>query len=503
MDDRQEVTSQQLSALITTLPDPLIIVELSTAAIVDWNDQAQTFFATAELPRLSDYSPPSWGAQRLTEELAAAADKHAPLEWYDSDWRGGGWIRLDPCLRLDDERALFRVRDITQSKRDSHRRNRLRNGLERAERFDAAERIAGAVAHDFNNLLAIILNNAELLADSLELDGVASEDLAQIRQAASDASQISQKLLLFGRRDLEKPLFVDAAPTLREIVDEMADEHGRQIDGDFGDQTVFVWVHEGQWREAVQAIVRNALEVTDPDGDVTLQLSVVEIPHGNVHNLAVGEYVRIECSDDGPGMSTPVASRALEPFFTTKSKLGSGLGLSIAYRIATSFGGQIEIETMEGTGTTVTMLLPKHDERGEEIADSELGDERSEDISGATILVVEDEPGVLRAVQRILTAHGFHLLTATNGAEALEVFEGHDGTIELLLTDVVMPGMSGVQLAKKLMRRDESVRVLYMSGYTESALSLDQLVAGKTDLILKPFTATDLLEVIGSHLSQK
>ncbi len=159
------------------------------------------------------------------------------------------------------------------------------------------------------------------------------------------------------------------------------------------------------------------------------------------------------------------------------------------------------VPSSPGVGVSAN-LLPNDDDSEQPPVDIQKRDDQDAAVESPTILVVEDEPGVLRAVRRILSAHGYNLLTAQSGDEALEVVAAHEGAIDLLLTDVVMPGMSGVQLAKKVMRHLSDVRVLYMSGYTESALSLDQLVAGKTDLILKPFTASDLLEVIEFHLGR-
>lgn len=493
-----------VATLFSALSEPYLVVDLERVEVVFANAPARDYLVgdADQGFGLEELFPPEWDDERRRNELSESGETMSPVEWYTAMIGGGRWLRLEPALGLPRSRYAFRLRDVTEARDAADRRQRQRATRERDERFETAGRIAGALAHKFNNLLAVVLNNADLIAESDTLDDQGRDDLAQIRGAAAEAAALSRRLLLFGRSDLSKPAFIDVRSGLHELTDRISQNDSRHIEVRFeGEPGATIWAHPGQWEVAMTAIIDNALEASRHDDKVVVRVSDVDLPVGNVHNLPAGEYVGIEVEDDGDGMKVGVADRALEPFYSTKGDLGVGLGLSIAYKIATSFGGHVGIETMLGSGTTITMLLPRHTDPESE-PDDDPRDATDVDVTGSTILVVEDEPGVLRAVQRILVAHGFNLLTATNGEEALKVFEEYEDAIDLLLTDVVMPGMSGVQLAKKVMRRDESIRVLYMSGYTESALSLDQLVAGKSDLILKPFTASDLLEVIEDHLSQ-
>jgi signal transduction histidine kinase/CheY-like chemotaxis protein len=470
-----------------------MVVSLSDGSISAKNDAAGDILGPAE--HLSELAVE--GAAQLLDRFRRAAQECKQIELLGADQT---CLRCPPVVELD-RLVLVRLADVTLETAALKRHQKLKSTLARAERFDAVGRMAGVLAHEFNNLLAVILNHSELLAEDAKLTGESREDILQIREAALEGADFTKRLLMFGRNDLAKPAFVPVLQSVQSVVARFNASQETDVSTHVEiDAAATVWVHPGHWEESLRHLMANAIEAGGTHSPQVRVRSVILEPE-NASGLAGGQYVKVTVTDDGRGMSTDIASRAVEPFFTTKSRLGSGLGLSLAYSVATSFGGEIAIDTEDGEGTSVTMFLPEHVDAPETTPAETSETATTERADVSTILVVEDEPGVLRAVQRILSAHGYELLVASSGAEALEVIEQYEGTIDLLLTDVVMPGMSGVQLAKRVLRKRSDIRILYMSGYTESALSLDQLVAGKTDLILKPFTATDLLEVIDLHLA--
>jgi signal transduction histidine kinase len=482
-------TVEAWSALVGRLGECHVVVSLDDGRIVAANAPCRGL--------LLDVTGAEAVDQNLLERIRNSADQLESFGFRSE--RDDRYLRVTPIVRLDDV-VVVRVDDVSREHAHALRRQTLRTNLERAERFDVAGRVAGAMAHEFNNLLAVILNHADLLATDDSLSSESSEDVGQIREAALEAAGLTKKLLLFGRNDMAKPTFVSLRASLERIAEECERECGTAIELEHGiDDDATIWVHPGQWDEAIRHLLQNALEASEGESP-RVRTESVELAAGNDFGLAHGRYATVAIEDEGSGMTEAVARRAFEPFFSTKERTGAGLGLSLAYGIATGFGGHATIDSTSGEGTTVTLFLPQHDDSPVQENEEDAPARVRGDASTKTILVVEDEPGVLRAVQRILSANGYKLLVAKSGSEALEIVESYEGDIDLLLTDVVMPGMSGVQLAKRVMCEIDEIKILYMSGYTESALSLDQLVAGKTDLILKPFTATDLLEVIEMYL---
>jgi two-component system cell cycle sensor histidine kinase/response regulator CckA len=394
------------------------------------------------------------------------------------------------------------ITDITDRVLAQSEKAELQAALHRAQRMDSLGQLAGGVAHDFNNLLAVILNYADFVAETLGDGHPAAGDVAEISRATQRAAALTRQLLVFSRHDHLRLEPVD--------VNEIALETQRLLDRTLGaDVALTVLVAErpvraladaGQLEQVLMNLVLNARDALPRGGRVTMSVSEVVLPRSEAARRGVrpGRHVRVDVTDDGEGMPPDVAERAFEPFFTTKPKgRGTGLGLSTVYGIVTGAEGHIEIQSRLKEGTTVTMHLPLVD------ADSPLTDPAAAELDAparATIMVVEDEDAIRTLTHRILTRHGYRVVEAPAPAAALELFE-EVGAVDLLLTDVVMPGMSGKALSDRLRARQPGLRVLFMSGYTDNVMDRYGLDAAGDMLMHKPFNAQQLVSAVQDMLA--
>jgi PAS domain S-box-containing protein len=394
-------------------------------------------------------------------------------------------------------------------------RDILEAQLHQSHRLESLGQLAGGVAHDFNNLLAAILNyvgfvseeiNNEIAArpdsEHLRLDAVL-RDVSQIGAAAQRAAGLTRQLLAFARRDVRKPEIVDIDAIVREVetlLRRTIGEHVELITRGAPDPAP-VRADRGQIEQILLNLAVNGRDAMPTGGTLSVETDnvVVDEDYAALHpNLRAGPHTRLRVSDTGIGMDRDTVERAFEPFFSTKPKdKGTGLGLATVYGIVTQTAGVVSLESEAGEGTTVTILLPNVSgvvtaPGAPLVVGRRQGDE--------TILVVEDEDLVLDVATRILTQHGYRVLSATSGAEALELIHRHGGTIHLLLTDVVMPGFTGSQVAEQVSKIRPEIRVLYMSGYPESMITPQGVIDQKVPLVSKPFTAPDLLEHVRAVL---
>jgi PAS domain S-box-containing protein len=417
------------------------------------------------------------------------------------------------------------IRDITERVEAQHERDRMEAQLERdrlerqlhqSQRLESLGQLAGGVAHDFNNLLAAILNYAsfvdeEITAeialrpsdDSARLSAVL-DDVGQIGAAAERAARLTHQLLAFGRREVIKPEIIDfngIVGAVDGLLRTTIGEHVELITRCATDLD-HVLADRGQMEQVLLNLAVNARDamptggtlIIDTDNFVVDDAYAAEDPR-----LQAGPHVRLRVADTGTGMDRDIIERAFEPFFSTKPKeKGSGLGLATVYGIVNQAGGMVDLESDLGTGTTVTILLPSVTSAVAQPDTPTSNAHRS--LGGETILVVEDEDLVLDVARRILSRHGYHVLAARGGAEALELINHHRGTIDLLLTDVVMPGLTGKQVAERVTELRPKIRVLYMSGYPESVITQQGVVQRGIHLVSKPFVAVSLLDHVRATL---
>jgi PAS domain S-box-containing protein len=417
------------------------------------------------------------------------------------------------------------IRDVSERVEAQHERDRMEAQLERdrlerqlhqSQRLESLGQLAGGVAHDFNNLLAAILNyvsfvNEEITAEiairppqeGARLVAVL-DDVSQIGAAAERAARLTHQLLAFGRREIIKPETIDFNAIVGEVDGLLRTTIGEHVElitrcaADLDN----VLADRGQMEQVLLNLAVNARDAMPTGGTLiidTENFTVDDAYAARDPRLQAGPYVRLRVADTGTGMDRDVIERAFEPFFSTKPKeKGSGLGLATVYGIVNQAGGMVDLESDLGTGTTITILLPSVVAAAMQSDAPRTSTRRSH--GGETILVVEDEDLVLDVASRILTRHGYHVLAARGGAEALALVSEHRGTIHLLLTDVVMPGLTGKQVSERVMERLPRIRVLYMSGYPEAVITSQGVVPRGIHLVSKPFVAADLLDRVRAIL---
>ena len=351
--------------------------------------------------------------------------------------------------------------------------------------------LAGGIAHDFNNLLVVILNYAHMLEETL-VDPDARDDAHQISHAATSAAELTRQLLTFTRRELVKTRVIDVVSVVRGMNKMLVRTLGGvELATEIEIAAAHVLIDGSQLEQILMNLVVNARDAMPEGGTVGLSVSVVDIDRSRAsrRGIAPGRYVAVEVRDSGTGMTPELMARIFEPYFTTKARgHGTGLGLATVYGLVQQAHGDIVVESTPGAGTTFRIYFPETErvETSTRIPLAGKGD--------VTILVVDDDENVRRLTERILKAAGYHVLSATSGESALELARAHAGEIHTLLTDMVMPGMSGRELARELGELRPTTRVIYMSGYHQD------LPISSAQFVPKPFDRTGLLTKIQDAL---
>ena len=396
-------------------------------------------------------------------------------------------------------------------------RERLEAQLHQSQRMESLGQLAGGVAHDFNNLLAVILNYASFVAEELSSaaatpDGSKWEaplkDVEQIQLAAERASLLTHQLLSFARREVvqAQALSLNSAITRMEQI--LRRTIGEQIHLviNLSECLPLIVADPGQIEQIILNLAINARDAMPSGGTLSIDTSVREIVEDEYTSPGIpeGSYVSCRVSDNGIGMSAEVRDRAYEPFFTTKPRgEGSGLGLATVYGIVSQSGGHTKIYSDEGVGTSITILLPR---APQDVNQGEPNDGTSglNSLNGAeTVLVVDDESALREVTRRILTRNGYTVVTASSGAEAIEIATSHIGRIDLLLTDVIMPVMQGPTVANEVRKLRPDIRVLFMSGHAQPVLEAEAVLGTEFRLVEKPFDQAILLENVRKVLDRE
>src|ERR1700690_3353748 len=369
--------------------------------------------------------------------------------------------------------------------------------LHQAQKMEAIGRLAGGIAHDFNNLLMVISGYSEFLLERLGPDPRLRGPAQEISNATQRATALTRQLLAFSRKQMLAPKVLD----LNEVVAENLKMLTRMIGEDIdlvmvpGPTLGAVRADPGQIDQVIMNLAVNARDAMPQGGKLTIETANVSLDENftRTHSPVVpGDYVMLSISDTGVGMDSETQSRIFEPFFTTKGAKGTGLGLSTVYGIVKQSGAYIFVESRPQSGTSFRAYFPRVDVREEAAAEQEsIGLPRA-DRGRETILLVEDETNLRHLAHQYLENQGYRILDAEDGAAALQIAAGHRGTIDLLLTDVVMPGMNGRELAAKITSQRPEIHVLYMSGYTENAIGHDGLLDAGINLLQKPFSLPTL-----------
>jgi signal transduction histidine kinase/CheY-like chemotaxis protein len=394
--------------------------------------------------------------------------------------------------------AIAFVSDITQ-------RKHLEDQLLHAQKMEAVGRLAGGVAHDFNNLLTIISGYDRMLLDGLSLQDPLRDYAEEVAKAAERAGALTGQLLAFSRRQVMRPRVIDANELLRG-----ADRMLRRLIGEDIDLTLSlaagagnIKADPGQVEQIVFNLAINARDAMPDGGKLTIETAVSHLDenYSRTHlGVQPGDYVLIAVSDTGHGMDAETKRHIFEPFFTTKEQgKGTGLGLATVYGTVKQSGGDIWVYSEPGRGTTFKIYFPR-------VAEApSSGDRVPSPVSRQgveTILLVEDEKGVRELVAEMLKRLGYRILKAADPLEALELSRQYEGTIHMLLTDVIMPQMSGRQLADQLLPVRPGMKVLYLSGYTENAVVHHGVLEADVEFLAKPFSHHTLAEKVRDVLDR-
>lgn len=480
---------EQLTSLVGKLIDSLIVTD-HTGAIRFVNKAACEFFgrergeligAPFGFPIILDK------IFEISSQSPTGAIRHAEAQSTRIDWYG------EPSY-------LLSLRDITVRRRAMDEREKMNKHMQDVERIESIGKLAGGVAHDFNNMLSVITCCGDELLEELHPTDPLHEAAKEIVEAGRRSAALTRQLLAFSRRQTLQPEVLD----LNFIVRNIEKMLGRLIGEDIELRTVLaeglspVKVDPGQIEQVIVNLAVNARDAMPQGGRLTIETanSVVDEEYAATHvSVTPGEYVMLSITDSGSGMDEETRSKIFEPFFTTKEKgRGTGLGLSTAYGIVKQSGGYIWVYSEPGQGSTFKIYLPESSEAltGEKVR----GTDDSIKGNGQMILVVEDDPSVRLICEKILKVLHYRVVTAANGGEALLLVEEKNLCPDLIVTDVVMPEMSGQVLIDRLRKNRPDLKVLYMSGYTDDSIVHHGILEAGVPFIQKPFSKSKLGEAV-------
>ena len=399
------------------------------------------------------------------------------------------------------------ARQVLGVSTDITERKQLEDQFRQAHKMEAVGRLAGGIAHDFNNVLTIVRAQTEFLLADMPADDMRRADVLEIQSAADRAAGFIRQLLAFSRRQLLQPEVLE----LNAVITGMESMVRRLVGEDVVLLTKLhpelprVWADPGQLQQVILNLAVNARDAMPRGGSLLIETGVVELDehYPRQHPSArPGRHVVLVVTDTGGGMDPATRSRIFEPFFTTKEPgKGTGLGLSTVYGIVKQSGGHIWVYSEVGRGTTFKLYFPLH--QGPMQASESTVRALPPSGAGATILLVEDEASVRSTVRRLLERHEYRVLEATNGQDALALIIARHGEVDLILSDMVMPGMGGAELATRVRAFAPTLPVLLMTGYTEEALARNGDRPLDQEIIEKPFTLHIVLEKVRTALARK
>ena len=511
MEELLRVNEENLRSLFDTIHEPVFLVERD-GTILAVNESFAARFETSVADcigkSLYSFSPPSL-RDRRREYFAEVLRTGRTVSFEDE--REGHWAHhnLTPVLNSNGEieRIAGYVMDMTERRVAEAENAKLEEQLQQAQKMESVGRLAGGVAHDFNNMLGVILGHIDLAIEQVEPSSPLLADLAEVRSAAERSADLTRQLLAFARKQTVAPRVLN----LNETVEGMLKMLQRLI----GENITLVWepgnalwpvnVDPSQIDQILANLAVNARDAIADVGRITIKTSncVVDNAYAAEHpSMAPGDYVQVMIEDNGSGMDNDILAHIFEPFFTTKGVgEGTGLGLATVYGAVKQNNGFIDALSEPGQGTTFRIYLPRHDgsitQRPLERIDRQL-------TSGhETILLVEDEPGILKLTTLLLQKDGYTVLPANTPGDAIRIAQEYDGEIHLLMTDVVMPDMNGRDLAHNILRYHPNIQRLFMSGYTADLIAHHGVLEEGVHFIQKPFSTQNLAAKVRKALQQR
>ena len=504
---KQLIEREELFRLITENAADMI-------AVVD--TKGRRLYNSPSYEKILGYTPLELGGTTAVDQIhpedrekvfKAAADARSTGAGRSLEYRmrhkDGSWRTLES--RASTISKAGRVEKLVIVNRDVTERKHLEDQFRQSQKMEAVGRLSGGVAHDFNNLLGVIIGYGEIVQEGTAAESPLRTCIDEILKAGHRAGGLTRQLLAFSRQQVMDPRVLD----LNVVVKDMEKMLKRLIGEDIRLKTeldstlVHIKADQGQIEQVIMNLAVNARDAMLDGGELRLTTSNFHMDEDFVRRypypVLVGDYVLLTVSDNGVGMDATTRARVFEPFFTTKEKgKGTGLGLSMVYGVVKQSGGYIEVLSEPGAGASFTIYLPKVEVAVDpqklpaELPASMLGTE--------TLLLVEDETSLRKLSRHLLELCGYEVLEAENGSDALKVSQEHSGIIHLLLTDVVMPGMSGRVLADQLVKRRPETRVVYMSGYTGQTVGEHGVLAEGSFFLPKPFTRQALAHKIREAL---
>jgi PAS domain S-box-containing protein len=409
-------------------------------------------------------------------------------------------------VQLETGENLIACEDITELKRAEEEKAVLQEQLRQSQKVEAVGCLAGGIAHDFNNLLTVIKGYSQLSSIELKEGDPLRGNIDEIQNATDRAASLTRQLLAFSRRQVMEMKVLDLNTLLRDLEKMLRRVIGEDIEMviQLAEDLGRVRADVGQIEQVIMNLAVNGRDAMPNGGKLTIETANVELDefYARSHvDVKPGHYVMFSVSDTGVGMTPEVRERIFEPFFTTKEKgKGTGLGLSTSYGIVKQSEGDIWVYSVQGKGTTFKIYLPRVNEPLEEIRKEVLKEELPR--GNETILIVEDEEEVRKLAGKILERQGYRILEASQGDDALRISERHGGPIDLILVDVIMPGMSCSELAKHLKSPHPKMKVVYMSGYTDNAIVRHGVLEKGVNYIQKPFTMEGLARKVREVLDK-
>jgi PAS domain S-box-containing protein len=496
-------TEARFVSLVEQSSDVITIIEPNGRVLYESPSVERVFgYSVAEAlgRKLGEYVHPDNLAEISAEmaELCKTPGRRSHLE-FRLLHKNGQYVDVEAVMTnlLDDPNIrgiVINSRDIAERKQAEEALHESEEQLRQSQKMDAVGQLAGGVAHDFNNLLAVIIGYSDLLLTrpTAGLNENSQRKVEQINKAGHRAAGLTRQLLAFSRKQVLQPKLLD----LNAVVSDMDKMLKRLIGEHIEMQTILspnlgiVKADPGQVEQVLLNLAVNARDAMPSGGKLTIETNNVMLDrqYSQTHrSVEPGAYVMLAVSDTGVGMSQEVKAKMFEPFFTTKEKdKGTGLGLSTVYGIVKQSSGSIWVYSEPGHGTTFKVYLPSVDQE----VDVEEAVGPPDDYRGAeTVLLVEDEAMVAEIANEILSMNGYRVLQASHGNEALDISRRHEGVIDLMVTDVVMPVMGGPELARRLAVTRPQMGVLYMSGYTDDAIFRQGMLQEGTAFLQKPFTA--------------